>query len=76
MSEFEEARSFGLIDLPYGQSCFHVHLDRYRFIRVGTDGNPRKAMWQGNSILVEMSWGERRVYDSSLSPSGYFAISQ
>jgi hypothetical protein len=56
MNEFEKARSFGLITIPEGQMCFHVHTDRYNFISVETSGYPIHAMWQGDQIIVKMNY--------------------
>ena len=74
MDQFEQARSFGLIDCPPGLMCFNVHTDRYNFIRVETLGYPVRAMWQGNQIIVEMRDGDRRVYNS-LSSHSYYVVS-
>lgn len=74
MNEFEQARSFGLIDCPSGLMCFNVHTDRYNFIRVETAGYPIRAIWQGNQIIVEMKDGDRRVYNA-LSSQSYYVIS-
>ena len=75
MNEFEQARSFGLITIPQGQMCFHVHTDRYNFISVETSGYPIDAMWQGDQIIVKMNYGDTRVY-SELSSSAYYVVSK
>jgi hypothetical protein len=75
MNEYEQARSFGLITIPEGQMCFYVHTDKYNLIRVETLGYPIKAMWQGDQIIVEMHYGETRVY-SALSSSAYYVVSK
>ncbi len=75
MNEFEQARSFGLITIPQGQMCFYVHTDRYTFISVETSGYPVHAMWQGDQIIVEMNYGDTRVYNA-LSSSAYYVVSK
>jgi hypothetical protein len=75
MNEFEKARSFGLITIPEGQMCFHVHTDRYNFISVETSGYPIHAMWQGDQIIVKMNYGDIRVY-SELRSSSYYVVSK
>lgn len=74
MNEFEQARSFGLIDCPHGLMCFDVYTDRYNFIRVETLGYPIRAIWQGNQIIVEMNNRDKRVYNS-LSSQSYYVVS-
>ena len=74
MSEFEQARSFGLIDCPHGLMCFDAYIDRYNSRRVSTPGYPIRAMWQGNQVIVEMRGGEKIVY-SALSSQSYYVVS-
>jgi hypothetical protein len=75
MNEFEQARSFGLIDCPQGLMCFDAYIDRYNSRRVSTPGYPIRAMWQGNQIIVEMRHGDTIVY-SDLNSSAYYVVSK
>jgi hypothetical protein len=75
MNEFEQARQFGLIDIPSGMQCFRAFIDRYNSIMVQTAGQPIRGMWQGNQIIIEMSSGDTLVYNS-LSPAGYYRVSR
>lgn len=75
MNEFEQARMFGLIDIPPGQQCFRPFIDKYNPVMIETLGQPVRAMWQGNQIIVDMENGDTRVYNS-LSSAGYYRVSK
>jgi hypothetical protein len=75
MSDFEKARMFGLIDIPYGQRCFRPFIDKYNPYSIETNGQPVRAMWQGNNIIVDFEDGETRIF-STLSPEGYYRVSK
>jgi hypothetical protein len=74
MSQFEDARFCGMIDIPRNANCcFRVFTDNSNCVVVQTAAQPIDARWSGGSILVEMSNGQMRRY-FGLSESQYELI--
>jgi len=62
---FLEAKDFGVVDVPRNEpSCFRVFFNRSNAYTVQTSGQPMHAYWSGNSIIVEMDNGDKRIYNS------------
>lgn len=71
MSLFEEARAFGIIDIPSWQPyCFRVFVSQHHPIMIHTTYQPIRVYWSGAIIVGEMDNGEIRRY-RSLSDSDY-----
>jgi|LauGreDrversion4_2_1035121.scaffolds.fasta_scaffold49857_7 hypothetical protein len=63
MSIMQESKSFGMIDLPRNVGpCFRVWQSNYECVTVPTGQYPTRAMWQGDSIIVEFETAPTRVY--------------
>jgi len=60
----DEFKNFGLVDIPRGgQYCFRVWSSLSNYQMIQTSGQPIHAYWSGNSIIVEMQNGTRRIYN-------------
>lgn len=71
MNEFEQARCYGIVDIPrYTSCCFRVFLTQHHFITVQTSGQPMDVYWQGCVLIAEMENGQLRRY-FGLSESSY-----
>ena len=69
-----EFKDFGLVDVPRDRpACFRVFSSPYVFETIYTSGQPMHVYWSGNSIIVEMDNGTKRVYHG-LSDSQYQII--
>lgn len=74
MNEFEQARSYGIIDIPtWMRCCFRVFLDQHYPVPVQTSEQPVRAYWSGSVIVVEMENGEIRRYHG-LSESSFTIV--
>jgi hypothetical protein len=63
MSQFQEARMYGVVDVPrYCQWCFRVFINQYNPILIQTSGQPMDVYWSGASLIVEMQNGQLRRY--------------
>jgi hypothetical protein len=67
----QEYKNFGLVDIPRDRtSCFRLWSSPYESHIIWTSGQPIHAQWSGNSVIVEMQDGTKRIYHS-LSDSGF-----
>jgi len=63
MSQFQEARAYGVTDVPrHRHWCFRVFVNQYNPILVQTSGQPMDVYWSGSSLIVEMESGQLRRY--------------
>jgi hypothetical protein len=74
MDLYEEARAFGIIEIPTWQrDCFRVFINQHHIITLYTTCQPIRVYWSGLTIVVEMENGEIRRY-RSLSDSDYQVV--
>ena len=60
----DEYKFFGVVDIPRDcQCCFRVWSSPWNYQMIQTAGQPLHVYWSGNSIIVEMQNGTRRIYN-------------
>lgn len=63
MSDFEEAREFGVVEIDSNRPCcVMVYLSPGNFRQITTAGQPSDAVWSGSSIIITMENGTKRRY--------------